>query len=303
MLEIADYVYRRFPEAKLSGNDYHVNCPFCLYNVKSEDMKAHLYISDIKQTCHCFRCGYASSWIYLVMELEGLPYHAAMAELYRIPKLKHFNDINEMLHKQAKSVKTKVATLPEDFMELYGDKSEDALPYRAYLKRRGIKAHILNLYGIGYAPVSQALRVVIPIEQGYWQARAIKSWMAPKYKNPEVPARDILFNANALQLYEEVVVCEGAFSAMAVGGNAIALISKEPTQERVDRILASDVATFIIALEKNAFGTMGKLLDAMIANGRKVIVWNYSVGDPADMHGKFEEIEYNTRTKVALLLA
>jgi hypothetical protein len=300
VIQIDDFINRHFPEAKLVGNDYHINCPFCTKRLQSTDIKGHLNVSIVKHVAHCYRCDYAGSWIKLVMDITGLPYYAAMSELYSVPKLAKFKDVSELLT-VTKVHKAKLSYLPEDFHRLYHDDSFAASPYVKYMRRRGIKEEMWDKHDLGYA-ASIALRVIIPIEKGYWQARTITHWMAPKYLNPVVPARELIFNAEAMQLYDEVVICEGAISAMAVGNNAMALISKEATKERLERILASDVATFVIALEPRAFVSMQKLADALYRNGRRVLIWNYSVGDPADPKGEFTEMTYDTRTKLMLMM-
>jgi hypothetical protein len=300
-LEIDDFMYRHFPEAKLVGNDYHVNCPFCTERLQSTDIKGHLNVSVVKHVAHCYRCDYAGSWIKLVMDITGLPYYAAMSELYSVPKLAKFKDVSDLLTVTKVHKAVKLSHLPEDFHRLYQDDSFEAAPYVKYMRRRGIKEAMWDKHDLGYA-ASITLRVIIPIEKGYWQARTITHWMAPKYLNPVVPARELIFNAEAMQQYDEVVICEGAISAMAVGHNAMALISKEATKERLERILASDVSTFVIALEPQAYGSMGKLMDALYRNGRRVIVWNYSRGDPADKQGTFIEMLYSTKTKLQLMM-
>jgi hypothetical protein len=103
-------------------------------------------------------------------------------------------------------------------------------------------------------------------------------------------------------LYDEVVICEGAISAMAVGYNAIALIGKEIPDEKLQRLINSSVSTFIIALEKNAWRTIQKLADALHAAGKKVIIWKFTVGDPADPVNDFIEMEYNMKNRIMLSL-
>lgn len=111
-----------------------------------------------------------------------------------------------------------------------------------------------------------------------------------------------MFNGKALEMCDEIVVCEGAFSAMAVGSNAIALIGKEMTKEKQYRILNSNnVCKIIVALERGAFYSMQMFMDKAVAIGKEVVVWKYNTGDPADSVD-FEVLQYNLRTRVALTL-
>lgn len=294
MFDITGFVYRQFSEVLEYGSpvcDLRVDCPKC------DDTKKHLYIGTDKHMVHCFRCGYSSSWIKFVMEVTGYSYSRSIGEIYKatkvtsIAKMKAILDPVIEVHHDAE--------LPTDFKMLYGSNENKTI--KRYLASRGFDSNHWRYYMLGAAE-SITGRIIIPIEYGYWQGRKVYPWMEPKYINPKSPARNMIFNASAMEHYAEVVICEGAFSAMAVGRNSIALIGKEPTHEKIERILSSTVEHFIIALEPLAYKTMSKLMDALVANGRQVTVWNYKNGDPNDPLASFEPMEYTLKSKVKLLM-
>ncbi len=310
MYDIEGFISRQFEDYKFYGNppsDISICCPFCDSRGSGDDTKYHLnvHLDSDKQVVHCFRCGYSSNWIQFVIDVTGFPYWQARGELYVTPNVRE--DMKEFVeykfdHKPLETI-SKTYDLPHDFMLMsdFRNKGKLMREARIYLHRRGIQIKDYWKYNFGVAP-SIGYRVIIPIEKGYWQGRAMYNWITPKYLNPKLPARDILFNAGALNLYNEVVVCEGAFSAMAVGDNAIALIGKEPTVEKTHRLVSSEVETFIIALEENAFPSMSILADSLAANGKKVIIWGYKgLDDPADNHG-YSVKTYDLKTKVSYLL-
>lgn len=308
MYDIEGFVGRNFDDYNYYGSpvtDLKVCCPFCPDRGAGDDQDYHLHIhiDPDKQVVHCFRCGYARSWIYFVIDITGLSYWQAVGELYVVPRLQ--DDIKGRLAVRVEEAKPKkAAALPEDFQPLHKTNIQEshlAHVARAYMKSRNFSINVCRQYNIGISE-DVGYRIIIPIEHGYWQGRTIYKWLKPKYINPKSPARDILFNAAALELYNEVVICEGAFSAMAVGNNAIALIGKEPTEEKTRRILKSGADTFIIALEKGAYSSMNTLIDTLYNNGRKVVVWKYSTGDPADINGKYVSMGYDLKTKLSLLL-
>ncbi len=299
MLSIDHFIKRYFQDAQPYGNpvtDMSVNCPFC------DDTKGHLNISLSKQVCHCFKCDYKASWVKLVMDVTGFTYHRALNELYFKPKLSDEESIIGRFHHQTNALDASgsIAKLPEDFELLIRNHKYQASVMMKYIESRGFSTFHIRKYNLGMSE-SYPFRVIIPIEEGYWQGRAIVPWLLPKYINPKAKAGSVIFNSKALEMFDEIVVCEGAFSAMAIGSNAIALIGKEPTPEKVHRIIQSDVKTIIIALEQEAYGSMQVLMDAAVSNDKKVIVWKYNVGDPADSMD-FEVLEYNLKTKVALRL-
>ena len=308
MYDIESFITRYFTDFRYYGNpptDISICCPFCEERGSGVDNKYHLQVSmdPDHQVVHCFRCGYAANWVQFVINVTGLPYVRAIGELYVTPRVRSDmqNYIKGKVYERACSDSiSKEYNLPGDFRLLGKERDRLDQLARKYLLKRGFGKEVWGKYKLG---VSDELgyRLIIPIEQGYWQGRALLNWVQPKYINPKDTARDILFNARALEMYDEVVVCEGFFSAIAVGDNAIALIGKEPTTEKVKRILKSQAESFIIALEAGAFSTMGRLADALIRSGKRVTLWGYETGDPADTQ-QHTTIPYGLKAKLSILL-
>ena len=303
MFDITGYVYRNFPEVRDYGNpvtDLQVSCPFC-----HSDTKLHMHVSIVKNVVHCFKCGYGGSWVSFVMDNSGISYAKAIMELYVTPKIRE--DISSTLERelQAKSLvpdkKTNLC-LPPDFQLLKDSKSTAALKVVKYLEGRGFHKEDWEYYNIGMCTGTHPMRVVIPIEDGYYQARTIPSWLEPKYINPKSEARHYIFNSSALDLYSEVVICEGAFSAMAVGRNAVALLGKELTKEKLERLLDSKVETYIVALDYDAEKHAVAIADNLYKGGKTVKMWKFSdERDPAD-GGVYEELSYDFSSKLQMLL-
>jgi DNA primase len=303
MFNIEQWVAREFRDYQEYGNpvtDLKVDCPFC-----GDDYKQHLHISLDKQAVHCFRCGYSSNWVDLVMKVSGLPYHLALGELYTPPKIRgdvYEEVISKMTQDQWDAEYLGRFSLPDDFKVLDFPRTNDRIAYgvRKYLLGRGFSPKHWEHYKLGFAP-SQGYRVIIPIERDYWQGRTIFDWDKPKYINPKAESGSVIFNSPALELYEQVVICEGAFSAMAVGENAVALIGKEPTYSKIERLLGADVEDYIIALEPKAFKTMRRLMDALHKGGKKLEIWNYAQGDPADSDD-YSVMDYGLKTRLSLAM-
>lgn len=302
MREIEDFLRRNFDEVIIykSGTDLRVNCPFCATNTGSEDLGQRLYVSQVKETCHCFRCEYSNSWIGLIMDVTGMDYVHALGEVYSAPNPVRLDDLRKALRSR-KDFHVEFATLPHDFRLLSGpERSPLQVAAKNYLRKRGFGMDYWHKYNLGVAE-SLGYRVIIPIEDGYWQARAIFKFLQPKYVNPGTESRNVLFNADALISYDEVVICEGAFSSMAVGDNSIALIGKTATDGKVQRLRKSKVRHFIITIEPGAGRAMVTLADALKGYGKAVTVWQYEDGDPADST-KFTEKSYDLRTKLKILM-
>ena len=306
MLDIESFMFRHFIDVRTYGNptsDLRIHCPFCTVRYGSEDNQFKLYISinSDKPVVHCFRCGYGSSWIGFVMKVTGLNRVQAYGELYIVPNP---TNIDHWEGDETEPIVEDTVNLPDDFISLISKKVNDVSfvkVARTYMRKRGFSRDHLALYNIGIAESIQ-WRIIIPIEEGYWQARALIESTVPKYINPKSSARHYLFNSQALEIYDEVVITEGAFSAMAIDHNAVAIIGKDCTNEKIHRFTKSNVKRFILAIEPDAFPTMYKLADTLYNKGKEVVIWNYKEGDPADPVAKFEVRNYNMRTKMELLL-
>ena len=301
MLDIANFVYRNFPEATQYGTppeDYRVNCPFCAKGGEGDDTKKHLYIGIEKSMVHCFRCGYASNWINFVKDILGCSYMQAVSELYHQPDMV---DFNRVIKGKKSEPEIMPCILPEDFVPLSSTNRKQFRQQKDYLLGRGFGSAYWRDYNLGVA-ASQPCRVIIPIEADYWQARAIFNWVVPKYINPVSPSSVAIFNSQALTVFPEIIVCEGAFSAMAAGRNAIGLVGKQAPAEKMARLVNSLPQSFILAIEPGAFDTMKILADELLAHGKSVTLWKYDQGDPNEPGAAFQEIPYDFRTKVSMML-
>lgn len=306
MRDITQFVYKNFDDVKsYSGSDsgLAVPCPFCRERIGDEDHKHHLQISTEKETCHCYRCDYAASWIGLVMDVLGCSYAFALGHLYVVPK-PDLDLLSERLASEPSKLSRMRPTefiLPNGYIPLHGKAGSDAqaIPYaKRYLRKRGFgpaywKRYQLGIYGG---------RVLIPIEGDFWQARAIFPFQHPKYMSPSDKSADVLFNAPALRQYSECAICEGAFSAMAIGDNAVALVGKNPTIEKVRRLVKANVRKYIITIEDKATKQMMALADKLVAGGKEVELWSYDNDmDPADWVEPTKNL-YDFKQKLSMLL-
>jgi hypothetical protein len=234
------------------------------------------------------------------MDVTGYPYWRAFGEIYTKPRMVEFSSsFGKITRNPNITVESHEYEVPHDFVRLSDARGEQADEARRYAKHRGFGRWFWDRYELGVADSVQN-RIIIPIDAGYWQGRGIYDWVKPKYLNPKEPGRDVLFNRSALERYDEVAITEGAFSSMAIGENAVALIRKDPTQEQIEMLVGSKPARYIVALEPGAFGTMRKVMDALRRNGKEVIVWKYGIGDPADPNASVEQMDYTFRCMLEL---
>ncbi len=139
-----------------------------------------------------------------------------------------------------------------------------------YLIARGVEPWQIRVYQLGTSPECQD-RIIIPEPTPdkkklfYYTARGLDSSVYPRYKNPEDVSPGV-FNLHAASTHGTIVVCEGGFSAMAVGRNAVALYGNSLTDRQAEIILSTIKAkehNIIICLdggyEKEAMKIAAKL--------------------------------------------
>lgn len=297
MLDVANFLHGNFDVVVYGSppSDYRVDCPFCASNVNKADYKKKLYVSMHKQVVHCFRCEYSATWVKFVQDYLGCTYVAALGELYTKPRARKITEDDFFFSVTKKSVEL---SLPLDFVPLYGSRGFKS--YKRYLRSRGFGVEHWRKYNLGTSS-KYPMRVIIPIEDGYWQGRSILGSVKPKYVNPKVGNSDYIFNPTALQLYDEVVICEGAFSAMSVGDNAIAILGSSGRQKS-HRLAKSSVSTFIIALEPGAYSKMHKLADYLRNYDKGIIIWEYADGDPNSSVDGYVTYQHTLQSKVRKLV-
>ena len=82
--------------------------------------------------------------------------------------------------------------------------------------------------------------------------------MGPKYNNPKIDEFGIgksliLYNADALAIYEEVFLLEGVFNADTLGENGIATGGKNISNYQISLINKAPVKRVIVILDPDAF--------------------------------------------------
>lgn len=295
-MSIEGWLDRNFNKttATSDGEDIKVDCPFC------DDKKQHLYVSLVKQAAHCFKCEWAGSHYELVKEVSGAASALEVWQELRRPRqtAADFISIADRLDEKRKLPVVESYQLPDWYVPFSDINLDDSYPgiILNYALKRLSYADIIR-YGIGYCsdPTNPlAFRLIVPVEDGYYQARAINKHSKQKYLNPVVEIAGRLFNYRALELYNDVIICEGAFSAIAAGKNAIATLGKRATPAQLRRLAASDVSTFTIAYdageERSKKAT--ELADRLVKSGKNVIIRAYEFGDP-DECDQFQELRYS----------
>lgn len=255
--------------------EYLLPCPQC----GSERLRWH-HEPGGKQTWICWGCSRTGDTLALISLMERIERADAIAvvvdgyvggdapvrleKLAAMPVVRHHDILRLALR-----------PYPEGF-ELLTPGFAGHDPAFAYLVgERGIPVDVLQAWRVGYVRTGyRAGYAVFPVFMDgglvYWQARATwdppaglsidhrKAWIkATKYRKtlnpPNEPGfaegADVLLNYDRAKVEPHVVVVEGPVDAIKVGPHAVALLGKEPTPIKVERLLRMHAQRYTVYLD------------------------------------------------------
>lgn len=220
------------------GEEWRFNCPECLRVRGRPDTKAHLYYNIRSGMFFCHRCGFKGQGAAKVLRAFGID----AKEGVRRPR-------PARVLKEPPTPST-VVTLPEKAQPV-----ERGTAAWNYLTRvRGLPEKWIRTLGL--LDWEGECRIVVPIyEKGdliYWVARTYID-MDPKYRNPRVPRKEVIFNWDLTRRSERVYICEGVFSAIQFGPHhGLALLSKKVTRAQLRKLIQHPAKELVVALDGDA---------------------------------------------------
>lgn len=282
---IKQWVDTRLGRGKQQGDEYRVDCPFCAARLGREDTKQHLYINLSRPVAHCFRCEWSGHYLSLVMSVEGCTYGEAMSYI-KGESRSHIVAEFDQLHSPRGLVQAyEQASQPVGFVP-FGNicsryESNESMAVHNYLVSRGVNRQLIA-EKFGYVPGSN--RAWVLIDKEWWQGRLIIPGQ-PKYLSPPWPKGDSLWNGKVLRTERgELIICEGVFSAIMAGSNAIALCGKSATMPQLERIVrycrADRIAVYFDADAQSQATEFADQLEYAGYDG-DVELWVLHSGDPA----------------------
>lgn len=225
-------------------------CPYC-----GKPGKFGINLSHNR--CNCFRCGEHPSPVDLVMYLEKVDTYAEVLAILNKPEFEGFTFVEEKVELKSR----KVMNLPEGFKLLNQGTSQLARSARAYIKRRGFDIDQVSRAGWGYGTEGKYFGyIIIPFHENgeliYFNARLFIG-NGPRYNNPDTNESGlgksfIIYNKDALSMYNSVFLCEGAFNAQTMGERGIASGGKHISRHQINTILKSSVQKIIILFDPDA---------------------------------------------------
>lgn len=254
------------------------NCPLCDMDRHKQKGAVHFDYGYMK----CWECGMGYFIDQYLREVEGMDYAESLK--YRstpiTPTLPKKSDVQ----------------LPDEFRMIYESGSFQGRVL-SYMNRRGFTEEFLASKAVGYCDTGRYFGyLVVPmINRGkldYWVARDALNRAGPKYVNPKEVSKTMLYNEEALDIYETVYHTEGIFDSWVIGDNAIASLGWGITPEQLNKILNSNCKNYVVVpdpgYEDKAYATAAK-----IAPYKQVYVKGTGQGDVNDI-GREEFIKLPT---------
>lgn len=225
-------------------------CPYC-----GREEKLGINLSTYRT--NCFRCGVHPTPDQLVMDLENFN---TLPELVNYLNSGNFEEYT-FKEEKIELPEIKPVYLPEGYQNIkYGD-STLANTIRGYIKSRGFDIDFCSKHGIGYCKQGPLFGyLIIPFyykgELRYYNARSVIG-NGPRYNNPNkditgVGKEFIIFNHDALYMYNSIYLCEGAINALTMGDRGIATMGKAVSRYQINEFIKSPVNRFIILLDPDA---------------------------------------------------
>jgi hypothetical protein len=237
------------------GQEWRFDCPFCITRIGRADTKGHLYFNRDSQLWMCHRCKAKGGGAERLLD-EGFgirisgsvsPISSWRPEPSPQPEAPKPKDKLEI---PPEAVAIELGTPPYNYLTWPRAKKIEGLG-----SCREMPPDWIRQFGLlDWVPKR---RIFIPVFAGgeltYWIARGYLG-QEPKYLNPSVPRRKVIFNYDQSRLSDRIYICEGPFSAMAFGPQkGVALLGKQPTKDQIELLCEHPAREMVVAFDGDAF--------------------------------------------------
>jgi len=178
--------------------------------------------------------------------------------------------------------------LPKEFKPLYQQSNSIKWKHALnYLLNRGLRVEDIVKYNIGYCEDGEyADKIIIPSydEKGKLNFFVGRSFYETKFKhkNPKV-SKDIVGFDLLVNWDTPIVLCEGAFDAIAIRRNAIPLFGKSIQSELEKKIIGNSVKKLYICLDSDALKNALGLAEKFMSYGIQTHLVDLGDEDPSEM--------------------
>jgi DNA primase len=275
------------PSKSARGGDEAVfHCPSCKHHKKK------LTVNLSTQKFQCWVCNFKGHRAFKLLKIVDAP-----------PKI--FDNLKTLdleynFKKRNQSKQNpNLLQLPEGIIPILSSSAVLSKHALHYLKGRGITEQDIVKYNIQYSEAGDLKNmVVIPSYDSngsinYYVGRSfdknayIKHKLAPATK--DIIGFDLYINWDL-----PIILCEGAFDAMAIKRNAIPLFGKKISSTLMKKILTSNCKKVYLALDNDALKDALEHAKKLMSYGKRVFFIEIGDKDPSELgFEKFLKLLYN----------
>ena len=268
------------------GDEAVFKCPSCNH------YKRKLTFNLLSQKFQCWVCNYKGHRAYqLLKKAEALP--STYDLLREIDQQYNFK-------KQVKQkVDANTLMLPKEVTPIMSSSAVLSRHALHYLDQRGITPQDVVKYDLHYCEEGNLRNmVVIPSYDkdgfiNYYVGRSFDKNAYIKHKLAS-STKDIIGFEMYINWDLPVILCEGAFDAMAIKRNAIPLFGKKISSTLMKKIIKSNVEKIYLALDEDALKETFNHAETLLSYGKKVYLIEMEDKDPSELgFKKFTKLLHN----------
>jgi DNA primase len=266
-----------FGKAKRDKKDNYIfHCPFCNHK------KPKLVVNIKTGKYNCWTCEPATKGTKPDSLLKKAnASKEAIKEIRSYYNIKKF-DLNE-------KEETRVAALPIEYksINIPGKSLLEKKVVNYLINDRGLSKLDIIKYNIGYCETGKfANKVIIPSYDldgrlNYFVARSIDKLAKSAYDACSVDKNSLIGFEYYINWDVPIVLCEGAFDAIAIKRNAIPLFGKTISKALMKKLVESKVKTIYVVLDNDALKKSMEYVETLINYGKDVYHINLEEKDPS----------------------
>lgn len=233
------------------------DCPVCSYDIKGLDKgdgKGNLEVNYEYNVYKCWACS------------ETHNTHGTLYKLIRRYGSKNDLELYKLVNPDIIKPKVEIEVekkvidgLPDNFISL--TEESDCEEYKKaieYLTKRNIGKDIIEKYNIGYCGYGEyGGRIIFPSydmygDINYFLGRSYNKYSKLKYKNPDIPKTEIIFNEQKINWDSNIYLVEGVFDHIVVP-NSIPLLGKVLSDNLFKKLLKYSESKIIVLLDSDAY--------------------------------------------------
>ncbi|MBC8395992.1 MAG: hypothetical protein H8E16_02690 [Flavobacteriales bacterium] len=268
------------------GEEAVFNCPSCNHRKKK------LTVNLATQKFQCWVCGYKGHRAFKLLKQAGAP-TKAYDYLKEIDSQYNFK---KSTFTQAPSGSLQ---LPREVTPIISSSAILSKHALHYLDQRGITQQDVVKYNLHYCEQGPLKNmVVIPSYDkdgflNYYVGRSFDKNAYIKHKLAS-STKDIIGFEMYINWDLPIVLCEGAFDAMAIKRNAIPLFGKKLSTTLMKKIIKSKVEKIYLALDEDALKDAFNHAETFMSYGKRVYLIEMGDKDPSELGFKtFTKLLHN----------